>query len=44
VREGALGRITVERADGGDVFDTPLARALADAGFRPSTRGLRLRA
>ena len=44
VREGALGRITVERADGGDVFDTPLARALADAGFRPSTKGLRLRA
>ena len=33
VREGALGRITVERADGGDVFDTPLARALADAGI-----------
>jgi ATP-dependent Lhr-like helicase len=44
VREGALGRITVERADGGDVFDTPLARALADAGFRPSSKGLRLRA
>jgi ATP-dependent Lhr-like helicase len=43
VREGALGRITVERADGGDVFDSPLARALADAGFRPSTKGLRLR-
>jgi ATP-dependent helicase Lhr and Lhr-like helicase len=44
VREGALGRITVERADGGDVFDTPLAKALADAGFRPSSKGLRLRA
>jgi ATP-dependent Lhr-like helicase len=44
VREGVLGRITVERADGGDVFDTPLARALSDAGFRPSTKGLRLRA
>ena len=43
VRDGVLGRITVERADGEDVFDTPLASALAQAGFRPSTRGLRLR-
>jgi ATP-dependent Lhr-like helicase len=43
VREGALGRITVERADGGTVHDTPLARALQSAGFRPTPRGLRLR-
>jgi ATP-dependent Lhr-like helicase len=43
VREGALGKLTVERADGEEVFDTPLARALTEAGFRPSTRGLRLR-
>jgi hypothetical protein len=25
------------------VFDTPLARALTEAGFRPTARGLRLR-
>jgi len=43
VRDGALGRITVEKADGEAVHDTPLARALASAGFRPTPRGLRLR-
>jgi len=43
VRDGALGRITVERADGGAVHDSPLAVALASAGFRPTPRGLRLR-
>jgi ATP-dependent helicase Lhr and Lhr-like helicase len=43
VREGALGRITVERADGGGVYDSPLAHALESAGFRPTPRGLRLR-
>jgi ATP-dependent Lhr-like helicase len=45
VREGALGRITVEKADGGAVLgsDHPLARALAGAGFHATPRGLRLR-
>lgn len=43
-REGKLGRIHVERADGEAIEDTPLARALIEAGFRPSSRGLRLRA
>jgi len=43
VREGALGRITVEKTDGEAVRDTPLARALQSAGFRPTPRGLRLR-
>jgi ATP-dependent Lhr-like helicase len=43
VRSGALGRLTVERADGGGVYDSPLARALESAGFRPTPRGLRLR-
>jgi ATP-dependent Lhr-like helicase len=43
VRAGALGRLTVERADGGGVYDSPLARALETAGFRPTPRGLRLR-
>jgi ATP-dependent Lhr-like helicase len=43
VREGALGRITVEKADGGAVYDSPLAHALESAGFRPTPKGLRLR-
>ncbi len=42
-RGGALGRLTVERADGSGVYESPLAQALADAGFRPTPRGLRLR-
>jgi ATP-dependent Lhr-like helicase len=43
-RAGALGRLTVERADGEAVYDSPLAKALEAAGFRPTPRGLRLRA
>jgi ATP-dependent Lhr-like helicase len=43
-RDGALGRLTVERADGEAIEDTPFAQALIDAGFRPTSRGLRLRA
>jgi ATP-dependent Lhr-like helicase len=43
VRDGVLGRITVEKADGEAVRDSPLALALASAGFRPTPRGLRLR-
>ena len=36
VRDGALGRITVEKADGGMVVhDSPLTAALEAAGFRP---------
>jgi len=42
VRDGALGRIAVERADGETVFDSPLAQALTQAGFRPTARGLRI--
>jgi ATP-dependent Lhr-like helicase len=42
VREGALGRITVEKADGEAVHGSPLAKALESAGFRPTPRGLRL--
>jgi ATP-dependent Lhr-like helicase len=45
VRDGALGRLTVERADGMRVGgDSPLSLALEGAGFRPTPRGLRLRA
>jgi ATP-dependent helicase Lhr and Lhr-like helicase len=43
VRGGALGRLTVEKADGSGVYDSPLAQALETAGFRPTPRGLRLR-
>ncbi len=35
VHGGALGRLTVERADGGTVYDSPLAKALEEAGFAP---------
>ncbi|MEP7026102.1 MAG: DEAD/DEAH box helicase, partial [Actinomycetota bacterium] len=42
VHAGALGRLTVERADGATVYDSPLAQALEAAGFRPTPRGLRL--
>jgi ATP-dependent Lhr-like helicase len=46
VREGALGKLTVERADGTGVLvtDHPLTAALAAAGFRATPRGLRIRA
>jgi ATP-dependent Lhr-like helicase len=43
VHGGALGRLTVQRADGAAVHDSPLAQALESAGFRPTPRGLRLR-
>jgi len=44
VREGALGRLAVERADGEHVLASDLGHALETAGFRPTPRGLRLRA
>ena len=40
---GPLGRLTVERADGAGVLDSPLGRALEAAGFHATPRGLRLR-
>jgi ATP-dependent Lhr-like helicase len=43
VREGALGKLTVERADGASVLTSPLGQALAAAGFHATPRGLRLR-
>ena len=43
VRDGALGKLAVERADGLPVSGSPLGEALAAAGFRPTPRGLRLR-
>jgi ATP-dependent Lhr-like helicase len=45
VRDGALGRLTVERTDGEAVLgsDSVLALALEAAGFHATPRGLRLR-
>jgi ATP-dependent Lhr-like helicase len=45
VREGWLGRLSVERADGQAVVGSALGEALRRAGFHPTPRGgLRLRA
>jgi ATP-dependent helicase Lhr and Lhr-like helicase len=43
VREGALGKLTVERADGAQILGSALARTLQAAGFHATPRGLRLR-
>ncbi|WP_248581305.1 ATP-dependent helicase [Nocardioides sp. InS609-2] len=46
VRRGALGRLTVEKADGAQLLgagQTPLRAALQDAGFVSTPKGLRLR-
>jgi ATP-dependent Lhr-like helicase len=43
VHSGALGAISVERADGEAVHASPLRDALTAAGFRTTPRGLRLR-
>lgn len=47
VRTGRLGRVALRRLDGAEVLDRevlagPAARALADAGFATTPRGLRL--
>ncbi|MFI2752700.1 ATP-dependent helicase [Cellulomonas sp. P22] len=48
VRGGRLGRLTLGRVDGAEVLtgatlESPAGRALVDAGFAPTPRGLRLR-
>ncbi|ABS02977.1 ATP-dependent helicase [Kineococcus radiotolerans] len=45
VRDGVLGKLTVEKADGSGVLqaDSPLAQALESAGFHATPRGLRMR-
>jgi ATP-dependent Lhr-like helicase len=43
VRDGALGKLTVERADGEHILGSPLSAALESAGFHATPRGLRLR-
>ncbi len=44
VRDGALGKLTVEKADGEPALTSALGVALENAGFHPTPRGLRLRA
>ncbi|MGH3823124.1 MAG: Lhr family helicase, partial [Pseudonocardiaceae bacterium] len=44
VRQGWLGSLSVERADGQATLGSALAELLRDAGFRATPRGLRLRA
>ncbi|NAZ81155.1 ATP-dependent helicase [Kineococcus sp. R8] len=45
VRDGVLGKLTVERADGAGVLaaDSALGHALESAGFHATPRGLRIR-
>ncbi|MGW3041292.1 ATP-dependent helicase [Kitasatospora sp. NPDC001159] len=43
VREGALGSVTVERSNGEPALGSELGRALEEAGFHATPRGLRLR-
>ncbi|MBE3001422.1 ATP-dependent helicase [Nocardiopsis sp. HNM0947] len=43
VRERGPDSVTVDKADGGEVFGTPLDSALVAAGFHVSPKGLRLR-
>ena len=44
VREGWLGQLSVQRADGEHALTSALAAVLRDAGFRATPKGLRLRA
>ena len=44
MHQGHLGKLTVERADGGHVFGSAgVSAALQEAGFRMTPQGLRLR-
>ncbi|WP_026122679.1 ATP-dependent helicase [Nocardiopsis halotolerans] len=43
VRDGRAGPLTVERANGVEVFGTPVDAALVAAGFHVTPKGLRLR-
>ncbi|NYI03068.1 Lhr family helicase [Allostreptomyces psammosilenae] len=42
-RQGALGRVLVERINGEPALTAPLGRLLEDAGFTATPRGLRMR-
>ncbi|OUM43444.1 ATP-dependent helicase [Arthrobacter sedimenti] len=44
IRRGAADKMAVEKVNGGEILDTDVGRALADAGFYTTPRGLRIRA
>ena len=44
VRDGWLGQLAVQRADGEGALASKLSTVLQDAGFRATPKGLRLRA
>ncbi len=44
VRRGAVDKLAIEKVNGLGILDTPLARALLDAGAYSTPRGLRIRA
>jgi len=44
VRRGAVDRLAMEKVNGGELLDTPLASALLDAGAYSTPRGVRIRA
>ncbi|WP_104167034.1 DEAD/DEAH box helicase [Arthrobacter sp. SX1312] len=44
IRRGAADKMALEKVNGGEILDTDIGRALADAGFYTTPRGLRIRA
>ena len=44
IRGGAAEKMALEKVNGGEILDTGIGRALADAGFYTTPRGLRIRA
>lgn len=44
IRQGAADKMAVEKINGESALDSPTGRALADAGFYSTPRGLRIRA
>ncbi|WP_104117668.1 DEAD/DEAH box helicase [Arthrobacter sp. B1805] len=44
IRRGATDKMALEKVNGGEILDTDIGRALADAGFYTTPRGLRIRA
>ncbi|MBG6217924.1 ATP-dependent Lhr-like helicase [Arthrobacter sp. CAN_A6] len=44
IRRGAAEKMALEKVNGGEILDTEVGRALAEAGFYTTPRGLRIRA
>ncbi|KNC19364.1 DEAD/DEAH box helicase, partial [Arthrobacter sp. RIT-PI-e] len=44
IRRGAADKMALEKVNGGGILDTDIGRALADAGFHTTPKGLRIRA